>query len=101
MTLQQTRQLSTHSTVVSCCCTTVMQLFVACTVVMVTCGAGRGTAGRRSNRKTKQVEACKTEALVEGTDEGALVTVTKKKSRAKAVSTGPVFGTARCYVHHA
>lgn len=47
--------------------------------------------GRRSNRKKKQVEAAETEALVEGTEEGALVTVTKKKSRAKAVSTGPVF----------
>lgn len=67
--------------------------------MMVTRGAGGGTAGRRSNRKKKQVEACKTEALVEGTDEGALVTVTKKKSRAKAVSTGPVFGIALCYVH--
>ena len=75
-----------------------MQLYFACTVVMVICGAVVGTAGRRSNRKKKQVEACKIEALVEGTDEGALVTVTKKRSRAKAVSTGPVFGTVLCYV---
>ena len=50
------------------------------------------TAGKRSNKNKKEVQADEVEALVEATDEGANVTVTKKKSRAKAVNKGPVFG---------
>lgn len=38
------------------------------------------------------MQATEIDALVEGTDEGAAVTVTKKKRTAKAVSTVPVFG---------
>ena len=49
-------------------------------------------AGKRSNRKKKEVQAGEVDALVEATEEGATVQVTKKKSRAKAVNKGPVFG---------
>ncbi|DBA81748.1 TPA: hypothetical protein ACH3X1_007483 [Trebouxia sp. C0004] len=47
--------------------------------------------GKRTNRKKKQVEVSETDALVEATDEGALVTVTKQKTQAKAGSKKPVF----------
>ena len=43
------------------------------------------TAGKRSNKKKEEVQNDEVEALVEATEEGANVTVTKKKSRAKAV----------------
>ena len=49
-------------------------------------------AGRRSNRKKKEVVAIETDAVVEATEEGAVVKATKKKRRAVAVSKVPVFG---------
>ena len=49
-------------------------------------------AGKRQNRKKKIVEAAEMEAVVEGTDEGAILKVTTKKSRAKAESKFPPFG---------
>ncbi|KAA6425044.1 MAG: UV damage endonuclease [Trebouxia sp. A1-2] len=47
--------------------------------------------GKRTNRKKKQVEVSETDALVEATDEDALITVTRTKTQAKAVSNRPVF----------
>lgn len=49
-------------------------------------------AGKSQNKKTKEVEATEMEAVVEGTDEGASLKVTTKRSRAKAESTVPQFG---------
>lgn len=51
-------------------------------------------AGKPQNRKKKEVEAAEMEAVVEGTDEGATLKVTTKKSRAKAEIKFPQFG--RC-----
>ena len=51
-------------------------------------------AGQPQNRKKQEVEAAEMEAVVEGTDEGATLEVTTKKSKAKADSKFPPFG--RC-----
>ena len=50
--------------------------------------------GKSQNRKKTEVEAAEMEAVVEGTDEGATLKVTTKKSRAKAEVKFPQFG--RC-----
>lgn len=49
-------------------------------------------AGKRQNKKTKTLEAAEMEAVVEGSAEGATITVTTKKSRAAAESKFPPFG---------
>ena len=64
---------------------------VTCTASCLSPACGLA-AGKRTNRKKKQVEVSETDALVEATDEDALVTVTRTKTQAKAVSNRPVFG---------